>query len=109
MAIGGCALFWMGPVAAAPPFCATDQVADRAFCSIKRTGSGFVDLRAGPSDAARTIARMAADDEVMIRRSQQGRWLEVTWWRGQSRRLKGFDSHAGKGWVWRASVGQDCD
>ncbi len=109
MVIGVCAVPWIAPAAAAPPFWATDHVADRGFCRVTRTASGFAVLRARPNDAASFVARMAAGDEVMMKRSQKGRWLEVIWWRSQTRHLKGFDSYAGKGWVRREFVGRNCD
>jgi hypothetical protein len=72
-----------------------------AFCNIKPTADGFVALRAAPSTKARIIARMTADDEVLIGQRRRGKWDEVTWWRGQDRLQKGFGASSGIGWVHR--------
>ncbi len=77
------------------------------FCPLKKTSDGFVALRAGPSPAARLVARMRPSDEVGLGEARQGKWVEVTWWRGDDRLGKPHNPPAGHGWAHRALIG-DC-
>ncbi len=51
---------------------------------------------------------MKPEDEVLIGLRQKGRWIEVTWWRGQDRHTKGYHQIAGKGWVNSKWVEEEC-
>ena len=79
-----------------------------AFCQPKQTADGFVALRNGPSPSARMIGRMKPEDEVQLGQNRKGDWIEVIWWRGDDRLVKGFDQVAGRGWVHRRLIEQDC-
>ncbi len=87
---------------------APQQAAATGFCNLKRSPDGFVALRAAPSPTARLIARMRAEDEVLIGLGKKGQWVEVTWWRGQDRHEKGYHAIAGKGWVNARLIEEDC-
>ncbi|MCZ8181895.1 MAG: SH3 domain-containing protein [Beijerinckiaceae bacterium] len=78
------------------------------FCHLRKTADGFVALRAEPSPAAKMVGRMRPSDEVLIGEGEKGQWVEVTWWRGTERLDKGFEKHAGKGWVNRRLIADDC-
>lgn len=78
------------------------------FCNLRTSPDGFVALRAAPSPQARLIARMKPGDEVLVGLRQQGRWVEVTWWRGQDRHVKGYHHIAGKGWANTRWIQEDC-
>ena len=74
-------------------------VSATTFCTIKKTSDGFVALRAGPGVTTRLIARMKANDEVMVGLKEKGNWMEVTWWRGEDRHAsirRGFKRRAGR-------------
>jgi hypothetical protein len=78
------------------------------FCNLKETKDGFVALRAGPGAETRLLARMTSRDEVMIGQGQQGKWVEVTWWRGDER-LSGKHGGRGlRGWVNGGLLGDLC-
>jgi hypothetical protein len=79
-----------------------------SFCPLKPTQDGFVALRSGPSPSARLIGRMKADDEVQLGESRKGDWIQVTWWRGEDRLARGYDKVAGRGWVHRRLVAEEC-
>ncbi len=79
-----------------------------SFCNLRKTSDGFVALRAGPSADSRMVGRMRSTDEVMLGEGEQGQWIEVTWWRGNDRLTKGFEKSAGKGWVNRRLVSEEC-
>ena len=78
------------------------------FCTIKQTSDGFVALRAGPGATTRRMARMKANDEVMVGLEERGNWMEVTWWRGEDRHTKGFNASSGKGWMHKKLIEEDC-
>ncbi len=78
------------------------------FCVVRKTADGFVALRAEPHAGAKLVGRMRARDEVMLGEGEKGQWIEVTWWRGTERLNKGFEAHAGKGWVNRKLISSDC-
>lgn len=78
------------------------------FCEVRKTADGFVALRAEPHAGAKLVGRMRHRDEVMIGEGEKGQWIEVTWWRGTERLNKGFEAHAGKGWVNRKLISSDC-
>lgn len=79
-----------------------------SFCHLKETTDGFVALRNRPSAAAKLIGRMKADDEVLVGEGKWGNWVEVIWWRGQDRLIKGFGKPAGKGWVHKKLIEDEC-
>jgi hypothetical protein len=79
-----------------------------AFCQLKETRDGFVALRSGPSPSAKLVARMKAEDEVLLGENRKGDWIRVTWWRGDDRLTKGHDHVAGRGWVHRRLVAEEC-
>lgn len=79
-----------------------------AFCNLKKTKDGFVALRASPSPDAKLLARMTARDEVMIGEGEQGKWIEVTWWRGDDRLSKKYGGHGLAGWMNRAFLDDLC-
>lgn len=79
-----------------------------AFCNLKKTKDGFVALRAGPSADAKLLARMTVKDEVMIDEGQQGKWVEVTWWRGDDRLSKKHGGRGMHGWVNGDLLGDLC-
>ncbi len=70
-----------------------------AFCDLKETRDGFVALRAGPSPKAKLIAKLRGGDEVLRDEGRRGQWVKVRWWREGERLSKGFDKHAGMGWL----------
>jgi hypothetical protein len=78
------------------------------FCTVLPTVDGFVALRTGPSAKARLVARMKADDEVMLGLGQRNGWMEVTWWRGDDRGAKGFGASSSTGWVKRSLISSEC-
>lgn len=70
------------------------------FCNVKKAKDGFVALRAAPSHRARLVGRMKAGDEVQIDLGEKGKWVEVIWWRGDTRVTEnGQGPAAGRGWV----------
>ncbi len=91
-----------GIVMSAAPASAT------GFCNLRPSPDGFVALRAAPSLSARLIARMRTGDEVLLGLRQKGRFVEVTWWRGQDRHEKGYHHIAGKGWADARWIEEDC-
>ncbi len=64
-----------------------------AFCEVLPTADGFVALREEPRANAKLIGRMKAGDEVMIGQGERGRWIEVTWFRGQDGRRRALRRH----------------
>ncbi len=79
-----------------------------AFCQLKETKDGYVALRSGPGASTRLIARMKAEDEVLLGEGRKGDWQQVTWWRGDDRLVKGQDKVAGRGWVHRRLIAEEC-
>jgi hypothetical protein len=79
-----------------------------AFCQLKETRDGFVALRRGPSPSTTIVGRMKAEDEVLLGEGRKGEWIQVTWWRGDDRLAKGYDKIAGRGWVHRKLVAEEC-
>lgn len=79
-----------------------------AFCQLKETKDGFVALRSGPGASTRVIGRMKAEDEVLLGEGRKGDWQRVTWWRGDDRLVKGQDKVAGRGWVHRKLIAEEC-
>lgn len=79
-----------------------------AFCNVKPTADGFVALRSGPAASAKMLGKMSAEDEVMIGQRRKGDWLEVTWWKGDDRHVKGFKASSGTGWVHRKLIEEEC-
>ncbi len=79
-----------------------------SFCPLKETRDGFVALRGGPGPSSKLIGRMKPTDEVQLGQARKGDWIEVIWWRGDDRLAKGFDQVAGRGWVNRKLVGDEC-
>ena len=79
-----------------------------AFCDLKKTKDGFVALRAGPSADARLLAKMTVRDEVRIEQGQQGKWVEVTWWRGDDRLSRKHGGRGLLGWVNGDLLGELC-
>lgn len=79
-----------------------------SFCIIKKTSDGFVALRSGPGANTRLVAKMKPNDEVMIGLKERGNWMEVTWWRGDDRHIKGFNASSGKGWMHKKLVEEEC-
>ncbi len=69
------------------------------FCHLRETADGFAALRAGGGTQHRLIARMKPEDEVMYGLERKGRWVEVTWWRGESRLEEGGFGRGIHGWV----------
>jgi lauroyl/myristoyl acyltransferase len=81
-----------------------------SFCEVVRTSDGFAALRARPARTAPVVGRMRAGDEVLLLGDQDLSgtvWWRVRWWRGTDRLDKGFDRHAGEGFVHRSLV-DDC-
>ena len=78
------------------------------FCAVRKTADGFVALRTEPHAGAKLVGKMRSRDEVMIGEGEKGQWIEVTWWRGTERLDKGFEAHAGKGWVNRKLISNEC-
>lgn len=79
-----------------------------AFCQLKETQDGFVALRSGPGPSMRLVGRMKSTDEVLLGEGRKGDWIEVTWWRGDDRLTKGYGAVAGRGWVHRKLVAEEC-
>ncbi|HRE20765.1 MAG TPA: SH3 domain-containing protein [Rhabdaerophilum sp.] len=79
-----------------------------AFCHLKKTRDGFVALRAEPTSYSRLLARMKPKDEVLVGLKQEGDWVEVTWWRGNDRHRKGYESFTGRGWVHVKLIEEEC-
>lgn len=78
------------------------------FCHLRETADGFVALRAGPSKAAKLIARMKPEDEVMPGLETSGPWVSVTWWPGLSRLEEGGFDRGVKGWVHGSLIDDMC-
>ncbi|WP_457797266.1 hypothetical protein [Methylocystis sp. S23] len=79
-----------------------------SFCNLKKTKDGFVALRAGPSPDAKLLAKMTTRDEVMVGEGQDGKWVEVTWWRGDDRLSKKYGGQGRRGWMNGALLGELC-
>ena len=99
----GAALFFMGAWLLSP-----QSAMATAFCQLKETKDGFVALRSGPGSSNKLIGRMKADDEVLLGEGRKGDWQQVTWWRGDDRLVKGQDKIAGRGWVHRKLIAEEC-
>lgn len=78
------------------------------FCHLRRTEDGFVALRAAPSPDAKILARMKPQDEVMIGLGEKGKWIEVTWWRGDDRLTKRYGGKGLRGWTHGALIDDMC-
>ena len=77
------------------------------FCGLRPTADGFVALRAAPSTRARLLARMRVGDEVLAQQGLRGPWVEVLWWRGDTRLTRGF--HTGRrGWAVQSLIDDLC-
>jgi Bacterial SH3 domain len=78
------------------------------FCYVKPTDDGFVALRRAPRVSAPMVGRMKAGDEVQLGLGRNGKWIEVYWWHGDDRLEKGFHTKAGRGWVVRRLIEDEC-
>ncbi|MFC2251809.1 hypothetical protein ACETRX_19405 [Labrys portucalensis] len=78
------------------------------LCHLRKTPDGFVALRAGPGPQHRLIARMKPEDEVQYGQGRQGKWVEVTWWRGDSRLEQDGFSKGVHGWAFSPLIAKDC-
>jgi hypothetical protein len=85
-----------------------EPAAATAFCQLKETRDGFVALRSGPGPSTKLVGRMKAKDEVLLGENRKGDWIPVTWWRGDDRLAKGHEKSAGRGWVHRGLVAEEC-
>ena len=83
------------------------------FCDVRKTGDGFLALRAAPDPKARLIARMHAGDEVLVRDdvAARGGWVFVTWWKGGRFKVKrdsGYDPSDADGWMRETLLADEC-
>jgi hypothetical protein len=86
----------------------TQPASATAYCQLKATKDGFVALRSGPGASSKLVGRMKAEDEVLLGEGRKGDWQQVTWWRGDDRLVKGQDKVAGRGWVHRKLIAEEC-
>jgi hypothetical protein len=78
------------------------------FCHLRETPDGFVALRAGPGTQHRLIARMKPQDEVLYGLERKGKWVDVTWWPGDSRQQEGGFGKGVHGWVHDSLIDDMC-
>ena len=74
-----------------------------AFCEVKRTGDGFVALRAAPSAEGKRLWRLKAGDMVQIdtTRSKTGGWVAVIY-RSEDQKTRHI------GWVAARLIEKEC-
>ncbi|WP_448950764.1 hypothetical protein [Labrys neptuniae] len=78
------------------------------LCNLRKTPDGFVALRAGPGPRHRLIARMKPEDLVQYGEGREGKWVEVTWWRGDSGLERDGFSKGIHGWAFAPLIAEDC-
>lgn len=94
-------------LAAALLLLAIAPVSATEFCGLRPTADGFVALRAAPSTKARLLARMRVGDEVLAQQGVRGGWVEVLWWRGDTRLTHGFRTGR-RGWAVQSLIDDLC-